>query len=239
MHTLKITDDCEISLQMPEGVFVPTGTTRVLVEAVCSSVRNPGKLLDLGCGSGAVGLTLHHRGVVESPLYASDVSEKAVDCLRKNAAAFDCPVVAKCGSLFEPWGNEQFDYIVDDVAGIAEDVAQNSPWYNNVPCASGADGTLLVCKIIQEATKYLKGGGFLFFPVISFSKREVILKTAREYFANVKELSHIEWPLPKEMYAHLEVLRKLQAQGCIHFTEKFGMVLYSTDVYVAYQGGEL
>lgn len=234
MYTFKI-EDREISLNMSEGVFVPTGTTKVLAEGIRDYVHRPGKLLDLGCGSGAVGITLQQMGLVESPLYASDISEQAVECVRKNAVLNNCPVVARSGSLFAPWANEKFDYIVDDVAGIAQEVAWISPWYDKVPCESGVDGTSLVREIVKEAPGYLNPGGLFFFPVISFSNIEVILATARDYFSQVKQLSHTEWPLPKEMYAQLDTLKKLQAQGHIEFIEKFGMILYFTDVYVAYQ----
>lgn len=234
MHTLKI-EDREISLNMFEGVFVPTGTTKVLAEAVCPYVQKPGKLLDLGCGSGAVGIALHQMGVVKDPLYASDVSEAAVECVKKNAALNNCPVIARAGSMFAPWADEKFDYIVDDVAGIAEEVARHSPWYNKVSCESGTDGTVLVRQIIKEAAGHLNLGGLFVFPVISFSNIPAILTAAREHFSHVKQLSHTEWPLPKEMYAHADLLKKLQAHGHIQFIEKFGMILYFTDVYVAYQ----
>jgi len=36
------------------------------------------------------------------------------------------------------------------------------------------------------------------------------------------------------MYQHLPVLKGLQEDGRIQFKEKFGMVLWFTDVYVAY-----
>ena len=234
MGTFVINQDREIVLNTAQGVFVPTGTTKELVKAVSSYVKKPGKLLDLGCGSGAVGLALHQSGAAESALYASDISQHAVDCLRQNASLNHCPVVLRCGSLLDPWENEKFDYIVDDVAGIAQEVAAISPWYNNVPCASGVDGTLLVCKMIEDAPRYLNPQGLLFFPVISFSNIKAILKTAQDHFSHVEKLSHTEWPLPKEMYAHVDLLQRLQAENHIEYIEKFGMVLYFTDVYVAY-----
>ena len=220
---------------MLEGVFVPTGTTKVLAEAVYSYVSKPGKLLDLGCGSGAVGITLHKMGVVEAPLYASDISEEAVGCTKKNAFSNDCTVIAKCGSLFDPWQNDRFDYIVDDVAGIAQEVAQNSPWYANVSCESGADGTFLVCEIIREASNYLNPGGLFFFPAISLSDCNAILSAAHNNFSHVKQLSHTEWPLPKEMYVHLEMLERLKKQRFVDFIDKFGMVVCCKDIYVAYK----
>mgnify|MGYP001244003362 CR=1 FL=1 len=224
----------ELTLSLSHGVFIPTGTTKTLVKSVQEYVSEPKKMLDLGCGSGIAGLALYKMGLVKPPLYASDLSERAVESLKKNAGLHDCPVIAKCGPLFEPWAKEEFDYIVDDVSGVTEEVAKISPWFNNVPCASGVDGTSLVIEVIKQAKTYLNTGGLLFFPVVSFSKVDKILKAARDNFSRVKQLGHEEWPLPKEMYQHLPTLKKLQKRGFIQFEEKFGMVLWFTDVYVAY-----
>ncbi len=233
-YKFKVDSNNEILLAIKSGVFVPTATTSVLFKAVWSYVSKPGKMLDLGCGSGVVGIALHQIGLIKAPLYGSDLSEQAVDCMKLNAMLHDCPVVARCGSLFDPWENESFDYIVDDVSGVAEEVAKISPWFNDVPCQSGRDGTLLVVEVIQKAPSYLNAAGRFFLPVISFSNVNKILTTARESFSHFRSLIHKEWPLPKEMYQHLTMLRRLKEDGLIHFTEKYGMVLYFTDIYVAY-----
>ena len=70
-------------------------------------------------------------------------------------------------------------------------------------------------------------------PIISFSNKAKILKTANMNFTNVVCLARQEWPLPKEMYQHLPELERLQEQGHIQFSRKFGMVLWFTDIYVA------
>lgn len=228
----------ELILNIPSGVFIPTGTTTVLIEAVRSYVRNPGKVLDLACGSGVVGIALYQIGLVKSPLYASDLTEEAISCTKKNSLFHHCSVTTKCGSLFDPWENEKFDYIVNDVSGISEDVAKRSPWYNGVPCDSGKDGTLLVIEVVRNAPAHLYVDGLLFFPVISFSNVGKILKSAREVFSHVERLVHKEWPLPKEMYRHLSALKRLREEGHIQFEEKFGMVFWFTDIYVAYNKEE-
>lgn len=233
-YKFKIDKNNEILLTMPSGVFLPTGTTAVLLKAVRTYVRKPGKVLDLGCGCGVIGIVLHQMGLVKAPLYASDLSEAAIDCMNKNAAFYHCPVIVKCGSLFEPWKDEKFDYIVNDVSGIAVDVAKVSPWYNNVSCESGVDGTSLVVEVLKEAPRYLNKGGLFFFPVISFSNVDKILTAARENFSHIEQLVCQEWPLPKEMHQHLATLKRLRERGYIQFEEKFGMVLWFTHIYVAY-----
>jgi len=233
-YKFKIGQNKEILFNMPAGVFSPTGTTGVLFDAVRSRLSNPGKTLDLGCGCGVLGIALHRMGLVREPLYASDLSQDAVDCAKQNALIHDCPIALKCGSLFEPWENEKFDYIVNDVSGVAVEVAKISPWFKHIPCCSGVDGTELVTQILDKAPAYMNKGGLFFFPVISFSNADKILAAARKSFSVVEELAYQEWPLPKEMYAHLEMLKELQGQGHIQIVEKFGMALYSTKAYMAY-----
>lgn len=234
IHTFKIDSKDEIQLKMSKGVFVPTGTSTILFKAIRKYINKAGKTLDLGCGCGVIGIALYKIGLVKPPLYASDLSEKAISCLKHNTHNFKFPIIAKCGSLFEPWKNEKFDYIIDDVSGVAQEVAGVSPWFKNVPCQAGVDGTSLVVEVIKQAPAYLNMGGLLFFPIVSFSNVETILAVAQKNFLYVKRLAHEEWPLPKEMQPHLATLERLKKKGHIQFMEKFGMVLWFTDIYVAY-----
>ena len=205
-------------------IFKPTGTSQVLIKAVKEIIKKP-KILDLGCGCGEVGISLLDLGEV----FASDIDQEAVDSIDTAKNGID----ARCGNLFEPWVDMEFDIIVDDVSGVAEDVAKISPWFEGVPCETGSDGTKLVCEVLKQAPNYLLPNGKLFFPIVSFSDINKILGVANENFL-IEQLSHTEFPLPKEMYKHRDLLNKLKAEGKIHFEEKFGMIIYWTDIYVAY-----
>ncbi len=233
-YAFKINEQGELLLYMPDDVFHPTGTTNALIKAAAGYLDGPGRLLDLGCGSGVLGIAMHRLGLVAGDLCASDLSAAAIACTQKNAAHHGCPADARCGSLFEPWDGEKFEIIIDDISGVAEEVAKASPWFHNVPCNSGPDGTTLVAEVIARAADYLAPGGRFFFPVISFSNMDKLVGLAEEAFSHVERLEHQAWPLPEEMHEHEALLKEQRDMGHVTFEEKFGMILWFTEVYVAY-----
>lgn len=225
--------DRKIVLASAPGVFMPTGTTKLLIQAVQAAVSEPVTLLDLGCGSGVVGIALHMHGLVKAPLFASDLSEAAVRCSRINTGRYGCPSDVRRGPLFEPWPGQRFDVIVDDISGVAREIAAVSPWFDGVPCESGKDGTQLVADVIRKAPRHLAKHGRFFFPVISLSNVDVLLTAAHENFNSVERVSRQEWPLPDELKQHLPLLVRLKDEGCIKLHERFGMVLWYTEIYCA------
>ena len=168
------------------------------------------------------------------PIYASDLSLASVRCCQINYARYSCEADVRKGSLFDPWAGEQFDIIVDDVSGIAEEIAVISAWFQGVPCDTGADGLALVSSILQIAPRFLNEGGRFFFPVLSLSDVDLLLSRASESFTTVKQLLRQEWPLPPELKEHLPLLRKLADEGRIQLQERFGMVTCFTEIYCAY-----
>ena len=230
----KYDNENEIDLLCGERVFKPTGTTSALVNDMRKHLQTSSKLLDLGCGIGVTGLSLFKLGLVKEPLYASDISKRAVEFAKLNADKHKCKVIAKEGSIFKPWKEEKFEVIANDISGISEYIAEISPWFRDVSCESGPDGTKLTIEVLMNAKNYLKENGKLFFPVISFSKIDKIHDTAKKYYKKVEKLSSNEWPLPKEMYKYKDELIKLKEKKRIDFKIKFGMIIWYTDIYVAY-----
>ena len=225
--------DKEISLTSAPGVFTPNATTQLLIQAVKSTTSEPANFLDLGCGTGVVGLALYLQGFIKSPLCASDLSQPSVLCSRENFTRYGCSAEVRDGSLLEPWLGKKFDVIVDDISGIAQDVAVISPWFQGVPCDTVKDWTDLVVEILRKAPEYLSRGGRFFFPVLSLSNVDLLLKTARESFSRVERVARQDWPLSAELKIHMPLLRKLDKEGSIRLHERFGMVLCYTEVYCA------
>ena len=223
----------ELALMIAPGVFSPTQTTRLLIQAVQKVISTHMSLLDHGCGPGVVGLALHLQSLVKSPIYASDLSSAAVHCSRENFSVYQCSADVREGSLFEPWLGKKFDVIVDDISGIAQDIAVISPWFNGIPCETGSDGTALVINVLRQASTYLNDGGRLFFPVISLSNVSLILKEAEKNFDKIEMVARQEWPMPLELKEHMPLLKKLESEGHIKLKEQFGMVLCYTEIYCA------
>jgi predicted RNA methylase len=226
-------DGRKIHLVTANGVFDPNITTELLINAVKKTISKPKKMLDLGCGTGVVGLSLWLEGLVREPIYASDLSVPSVSCTEKNFKFYECKAEVRCGGLFEPWKDEKFDVIIDDISGISQDIASISPWFGGVPCDTGSDGTDLILDILKNASKYLLENGSFFFPVLSLSNVDFLLNTAKENFSKVELLERQEWPLPKELESHMPLLKKLSKNGSIKLEERFGMVLCYTEVYLA------
>lgn len=217
-----------------EGVFFPTDTTRLLITSAHKAIKRPEKILDLGCGMGIIGIVLSQIGCVDGAIYGSDLSSGAIDLARKNAEKYGVACCYKVGSLFEPWVGEKFGVILDDVPGISRAVQNYSHWFpSGIPFAPGEDGSELVCQMIEQAPQYLNPKGRLIFPILSLSNTVKILSQANKIFQKVSLIGRKMWSLTDEMKSKMEELRELQRNRKIFLEEKFGMVLWYTEVYEA------
>ena len=195
-------------------VFAPNATSQLIVEETIKHIKKKVDVLDLGCGNGYIGLNIYKKKKNKIKSFSfSDLSKKATN---------------------KPWINQKFDLIVESVSAISEPVANWSPWYNkHITCKAGEDGTELVNDILKEGKRYLKKGGKIIFPIVSLSKKEKIINKAKKNYRTVKLLSSKDWPLPKVMYKYEKQLEKLKKRKLIDYTKRFGIILYTSYIFVA------
>ena len=221
-----------INLNCAKDVFIPTLTTNFIINAVKSTERSNlrKKFLDLGCGIGVVGIALYKLNIIDK-IYASDICAKASQITKKNCNKHQILHDVRVGKDFEPWANEKFDVIIDDISGVSDEVARLSTWFKGVSCESGIDGSNLTNNVIKSSQNFLNKKGSLYFPIISLSNENSILQQARFFFSYIKLISNTCWPMPSELLVHIDHLEKLKKNGNIQYIEKFGIKLCYTKIY--------
>ena len=180
------------------GVFVPTATSRVLANLARNSVEPGNSVLDLGCGSGVVGLQLARDLRCQIRLSMSDVSHAALRVAKTNANLLNVEADLRVGSLFDPWDSMAFDVIVSDVSGVVPRLGSQLGWFNNVSNESGPDGIDLAAQVVCCASRFLASGGKLIMPVLSLSNESTLLGVMSEFFRSRTCLGETALPLPQK-----------------------------------------
>lgn len=183
-----------------EDVLIPQPDTEILVETVLDICKKYDKqslrILDLCTGSGAIAISLSK--ILNTQVFASDVSIKALKVAEKNNVMNNTKVEFIESNLFEKINGEKFDIIVsnppyiknEEIKSLSKQV-QNEPY---IALAGGEDGLDFYRKIIDEAYKYINKNGYLCLE-IGYDQKEDLIKLIKqnenyEYENCIKDLSN-------------------------------------------------
>lgn len=162
--------------KVDKNVLIPRLDTELLTEAVmdyAGCFKGKITVLDLCCGSGAIGISLA-KLCKNMKVVCSDISEEAIRLTKENARILKANVTIKKGDLFEPFkgrlGNTKFDIIVSNppyiesqiISTLDEEVRTHEP---HLALDGGEDGMDFYRQILKEAPKHLGKGGMLFLEV--------------------------------------------------------------------------
>ena len=154
-----------LNLAVNPYVLVPRPDTEVLVEWALEVLPTTQTLavLDLGTGSGAIGLAIKHSRP-NSEVTLIDASQAALDVACGNATSLGLAVHGLQSNWFEsvPSG-QRFDLIVSNPPYIADDDVHLAALEHEplMALTSGADGLDAIRRIIREAPRYLASSGWL------------------------------------------------------------------------------
>jgi methylase of polypeptide subunit release factors len=219
------------NIKVEKKVFKPTGTSELLLEACLKQIKKTDEILDLGCGSGIVGISVAKTKRLKKKIYFSDISKFATKNTKQNCTFNKIKHEIKTGSVLKPWDNFKFNVIISDVASISDSIAKISPWYNkSITNKAGKDGIKNIIEIIKGSKEHLKKDGKLIFPIISLSNEEKILSYAKKKFGKYVVLKTKDWPLPKMMYKNKQILINLSKKKRIKITQKYGLIIFSTKI---------
>ncbi len=185
---------------MNENVLIPQPDTEILVETVLDICKRYGnqslRILDLCTGSGAIAISLSK--ILNTQVFASDVSTKALKVAEKNNVLNNSKVEFIESNLFEQINGEKFDIIVsnppyiknEEIKSLSKQV-QNEPY---IALSGGEDGLDFYRKIIDEAYKHINKNGYLCLE-IGYDQKEDLIKLIKqnenyEYENCIKDLSN-------------------------------------------------
>ena len=156
---------CGLRMVVEPGVFVPRHRTELLVDKAARLLHGVTApvVLDLCCGSGALGAALAARRPVE--LHAADVDPAAVRCARVNVAGAGGHVFE--GDLFDPLPRDllgRVDVLLANVPYVpTDDIALMPPEARDhelrVTLDGGADGLDVMRRVSAGAPLWLAAGG--------------------------------------------------------------------------------
>jgi release factor glutamine methyltransferase len=150
--------------KVTRDVLIPRPETELLIETILKLDRRPGVIIDVGTGSGAIGITLAlelNRSVI-----ATDLSREACAIARSNALNLHSKVQFLEADLLRPFADSTADIIVsnppyvplNDQAGLQREVRDYEP---SLALFAGPDGLAVYKRLIPEAERVLKPGGIL------------------------------------------------------------------------------
>lgn len=214
-------------LNLDEGVFVPTSTSRELAEGV---VVNPGEtVIDVGFGSGVLSFVAARMGA--GKVYGTEVNAPSVDCARRNASRLGLSnrVDFRLGSLFEPLKNLVADVVIGDVSGVPDSLAAVSGWFPG-GFSGGPTGAELPVAMLEGAAAHLKPGGRMYLPTGSIQDEGAVLRAARHAFGNMAKIRERAFPMPS-LIAESAVVKRLSESGAAEFIRRGSRILWTLRVW--------
>ncbi|WP_042379357.1 putative protein N(5)-glutamine methyltransferase [Streptacidiphilus melanogenes] len=159
---------CGLRIEVDPGVFVPRPRTEFLVECAADAGRGGSVIVDLCCGTGALGAALAERLGAADPaveLHAADIDPAAVRCAARNVARFG-------GRTYQ---GDLFDALPDALRGRIDVLLANTPYVptDDIPFLpseardhearvaldGGTDGLSVLRRVAARAQHWLAPGG--------------------------------------------------------------------------------
>ena len=144
-------------------VLIPRPETEHVVEAVLQLQPPPGRILDLGTGSGAIAVSVALE--LARPVFASDISLNALEIARENARRLGARVEFLCldsgaalQGMFQVIAANPPYVPEGEIAGLQREIRDFEP---RVALDGGADGLNVYRKIIADAERLLVPTGHL------------------------------------------------------------------------------
>lgn len=180
-----------LTFKVNENVLIPRFETEELVENTINLIKEKFpdkkdlKIIDLGCGSGAIGLTLKHF-LPDADITLLDISDKALEVAKENASNLGLDVNFVLGDMLDNV-DDKFDIIISNPPYIETNEEIEKIVLDNEPALAlfgGDDGLDLYRKILGSCKKNLNDEFIIAFE-IGYSQESRIIELAHQNLENI------------------------------------------------------
>ena len=156
----------DLELYVNKGVLIPRPETEILVDIAITHLPMKGKLCDIGCGSGAIPLSIAYERQ-DSEVIAIDFHPIPLEITKINIEKYSLKnVKTQHSDLLSEVKKQEFDVItanlpyvtIDEYNELEKEVAEFEPI---TALVAEDNGMRLINKLILQAPDYLKQNGFL------------------------------------------------------------------------------
>lgn len=179
-----------LEFNIDERVLIPRFETEELVENTVKYIHEfftePVDIIDLGCGSGVIGLTLEKK-VSTNSVDLIDISEKALEVTHKNCGKLNSKANIIKSDMFSN-AEKKYDVIISNPPYIRDDEEIEEIVKNNEPhlaLYAGLDGLDCYRKILSKVKPHMKDRCLIAFE-IGYLQKEAICKLIEQYLEDVK-----------------------------------------------------
>jgi len=145
-------------------VLIPRPETEHVIETALAAGKTARRFLDVGCGSGAIAITLRLETGAE--VWGTDISLAALGVAADNAARLGARIHLAACDLDAAIADHSIDVLVSnppyvplaEVAGLAREVRDHEP---HIALTSGPTGFEIYERLIAGARRVLRPGGHL------------------------------------------------------------------------------
>lgn len=172
------------------NVLIPRFETEELVDNVIKWIEKnyqnkPLKVIDLGCGSGAIGITLKKK-LPHLDVTCLDISKEALEVTRQNSEKLNAEINILHGDMLEN-NNEYYDIVISNPPyidldeEIEEIVKKNEP---HLALYAPENGTYFYRKILESISK-MKEKPYLVAFEIGYLQKEKVTFLAKEILKDI------------------------------------------------------
>ncbi len=166
------------TIKVDPSVLIPRQETELLMDLFVDSSINVAEkcLFDLCCGSGCLAVSAKKK-FPKLNVYASDISQAALNVAKKNAEINEVDVSFLKGSLFDPYKGLKADYILCNPPYLSESEFKevNNTKEPSLALIGGKSGLEFYEKIANKILDYVNPGAKVFLE-IGHSQGEMVNK---------------------------------------------------------------